>query len=716
MKRVALVDFSRRCRVLTGALGAFIVAVSGPGCGSGHDDDWRGPDTLDTDTMPPDTADGAPLDGPLDPGRVTWRRLNRDEYNRTVRDLLGTQQRPADDFPSDDTGYGFDNIAEVMSISPLHLEVYERAAGSLVDEVLDLSASIDAHFEAEFDLSSEIGGVTGEAYNLWSNGILSTTLVIPEAGEYRFRANLYGQQAGPELVRAGFAVDGQTSVSFDVDATNTPTTYERVLTLTAGPHEVGVSFLNDFYDPANELDRNLIIDWLQVTGPVSSDGTFGAASLLPENPALWSRHIRCSPAEVADELCARATLEDLATKAWRRPVEPSQVDGLMAIRTAAIDEGLTPLQGLRYAMTAVLMSPRFVFRTEFLDAPLSETVQALDGFEIATRLSYLLWSSMPDDTLFEAARNGELDTAAGIEAQVRRMLNDPKAVALIDNFGGQWLYIRNIDNAIPDPWVYPDFDEDLRASMREEMRRFFASFLENDRSMLELLTSSESFIDERLASHYGVSPPLGGDFASSSLSGTGRRGLLGQAGLLTALSTPFRTSIVRRGRWVLNRLLCWDPGDPPPGVEGLIETEEATAEPKTLRERMEQHYTDPVCANCHKSLDPIGFALENFDGIGGWRDTDNGYEIDASGQFPDGETFDGSDEMIDLLAHDPRLPACMVEQVFTYALGRGVRRADEPYLEMMTAAFAERGYLFEELMVLVATSDPFRMRRGEVAQ
>jgi hypothetical protein len=324
---------------------------------------------------------------------------------------------------------------------------------------------------------------------------------------------------------------------------------------------------------------------------------------------------------------------------------------------------------------------------------------------------------MPDAAGFEAARSGALGSPAGIAAEVARMLADPRAEALVANFAGQWLHVRDIANLIPDPGAFPGFDEPLRAAMREELTRFLRAFLLEDRDMLALLTANETAVNARLADHYGVAgpPATDGDRWTPLTFGpeTVRPGLLGKAGLMSVLATPFRTSAVRRGKWVLSQLLCSEPPPPPPGVEGLLPATTPEGEALTLRERMALHKTAPACVSCHTVMDPIGFALERYDGLGAWRDTELGLPIDDSGSLPDGRSFHGPGELAEMLAADPRLPACMAEKLFIYALGRGVTRGDEPTLSAITAAFASSGHRFSALAAAIATALPFRFQEAD---
>ena len=648
-----------------------------------------------------------PLDG-RDPGRVVARRLNRSEYNNTVRDLLGTRLRPADDFPADDLGYGFDNIAAVLSLSPLHIETYERAATLLARDALraPITEPVDLRVEAE-DVAAEVEPSLGSAYrgtawDIYNEGAIEGAVTVPYDGLYRFEVKAF---AGPlvkgEAPTLVLELDGKEITSFEVINTE-PEALGVEVTLTEGEHSVAARFINPFYDAQTSELRRVVIDWIGVNGPLDAP----AADEWPR-----TRLVTCDPVVVGKDACAREVLQEVTPRAWRRPVTDDEMSGLMDLAQMVWDEGLGFDAGLELALRAVLTAPQFVFKLERDPTPSGLEPRLLDGWEVAVRLSYFIWSSLPDAELRRAAAAGELGTPAGIEAQVERMLDDPKAAALVDEFFGQWLYIRDVANAFPDKGAFPDFDEPLREAMASEMLLFAQTFVTEDRSLSELLTAQETFVNARLASHYGISGIEGEAFRRISTEGVERRGLLGQAGLLTVLSTPFRTSVVRRGKWVLEQLMCAPPPPPPPGVEGLVENEESIGEGQTLRDILEQHRADPVCATCHVLMDPIGFGLENYDGIGKWRTEDNGVAVDASGELIDGTAFVGAVEMAEILAEDPRFYACAAEKLFIYALGRGETPDDAPILEEITDAFEASGHRFRKLVALVATSDAFRFRR-----
>ena len=658
-------------------------------------------------------APGAPAWTPMtegDPGRVTLHRLNRAEYDNTVRDLLGTKLQPARDFPADDHGYGYDNIADVLTMSPLLFELYEHAADTLLEEALALPTQDSEvwHVEAEM-AENTVGGLSGgNAWNLWSNGEVYSAFDLPMDGDYVIRASALAQQAGPEVAHMAFSVDGFAVAEFDVP--NEPGNYDQfevTVPLVSGMRVVGVGFTNDFYEPESGSDRNLIVDWFEVEGPL---GLTLEDMINPQREAI----LICTPADESDSTCPREIINAFGRRAWRRPLSTQEVDGLMSLYDLVITQGEGFDEGIRLALKAILVSHNFVYRVELDADPESPQEHALTDWELASRLSYFLWSSMPDEELLEAAEAGGLSDLDEIAKQVRRMIASPKAAGLVDNFAGQWLYTRALDDASPDIWYFEDWSETLRESMRTEAWLTFHAFVHEDRSLLDLVGGTTSFINDVLAEHYGMTDFYGlpGTFLEMEMGEVSRGGVLRQGALLTALSNPTRTSPVRRGKWVLGHLLCSEPPPPPPGVEGISEME---IEGKSLKEILAVHREDPVCAACHDAMDPIGLGLENFDGIGAWRTSDAGGPIDASGVLPGEVEFDDAQGMIDLVVSDDRLPQCMTEQLTTYALGRGLEFSDLAFVEDITTEFATRGYRFEELAVMIAQSKPFRMRRGQPA-
>ncbi len=628
-------------------------------------------------------------------------RLNRSEFNNTIRDLLGTTQRPAENFPADDTGYGFDNIAAVLSLSPLQVELYEQTAWDLVEELVSLEGSPGLWRSLAQDAQCSTGGATGELWNLWSNGSCSIQVTLPVDGTYRLSARVAGQQAGPDLAESALLVDGSSVLTTEVSASRDSLQEIQITTtIGAGVHEIGVAFLNDYYMPDLGEDRNLLVDWIQLEGP------------LEVNAA--DRHLMiCDPEEIGEQACGEAILESFLLRAWRRPASAEEVAELYTFVDLAKAEGDDFNTGITLAVVAALQSPNFIFRVELDDDPTAQVMHPLGDYELASRLSYFIWSTTPDDELLELAGQGRLQDASVLAQQVDRMLNDPRSSALTENFAGQWLHTRAIADVQPDPATFPQFDESLRASMQMQAEMFFRTFIDEDRSMLELLTATDTFVDANLASHYGISGSFGSEPVRIDLGpDTSRRGILGQAGLLAVLAYPTRTSPVLRGKWVLGEMLCAEPPPPPPGVEGLAEAAIADG---SVAEVLAQHREREECAVCHDLMDPIGLGLENFDGIGAWRTLENGNPIDASGVLYGAGAFQGPAAMVDMLAEDPRFPACMTEKLYTYGMGRAPTDYDLPYLEAITQDFVADDHSFRTLVELIVASEPFRSRSGAQA-
>ena len=504
-----------------------------------------------------------------DPGRVTIHRLNRAEYNNTVRDLFGTTATPADMFPPDNPGLGFDNNADELTLSTLHLELYQSAAQTLVTAAL----------------------------------------------------------AGP--ARA------------------------KILTC---------------------------------------DLT------------------------TAGDTCSRTVLRAFGRRAWRRPLTDAEVDGLMTVVGVARTNGDTYEAGVTLALQAILVSPNFIFRVELDPDPTSLTPHLLSNDEIASRLSYFLWSSMPDDALFAAADAGQLTDKVQLQTQVTRMLADPKALALVDNFAGQWLYTRLVDDAQPDGTMFPMFDQPLRDAMKQETYLMFKDVIFNGVPTDKLFISDYTYANDRLAQHYGLPPITGSAMQKVTLTpDTHRGGFLTHGSFLTVTSHQTSTSPVLRGKWILGQLMCQTIA-PPPNAAAAVLTPPAAGTTQTLRQRLEQHHMNP-CAVCHVVMDPLGFGLENYDAIGQYRTTDNTLPIDASGTLPDGRTFDGAAQLTSLVVNDPSFASCVAQQLYTYALGRGPQSTpnhmDPGLLKSDADAFRAAGYPMADLVTAIVTGDTFLKRRGE---
>jgi hypothetical protein len=633
------------------------------------------------------------------PGRVTIRRLNRQEYDNTVRDLFGVDLHLADDFPSDDVGYGFDNIGDVLSLSPVLLERYVEAAEEIVRAVI-ASTDIEAAPTREFPGKS-----------LTSTDQFTRDFTITEPGDYVLRVRAWGDQAGPVPCQMLIGLDGRPKRKATVPNDRTaPMDYEVNLLLEPGEHQLGVAFLNDFFLPAGpntkKQDRNLHVGAITLIGPIGK--------LPTEIPDF---HRAFMPDDLGDiKVIDRQTdaikgrLNLIASRGFRRRATKREIDELAQIFWKARRNGETVERAAQLSLGAILVSPSFLFRVEA--EPPDGQVRRLDDFELATRLSYFLWSSLPDEELFRAANRGELRTQEQIIAQARRMLGDPKAVALAENFAGQWLNLRGLDEQSPNRQLFPTFDEPLREAMRQETEVFFQAVVAADRSILDFLDADYTFVNERLAGHYGIAGVQGPEFRRVAVDRQKRGGLLGQASILFVTSNPTRTNPVKRGKWILENLFASPPPDPPANVPPLTE-ETAEKLTGTLRERMEKHRADPACATCHKSLDPLGFGLENYDAIGGWRDSEGGDRIDASGVLPDGMTFSGPAEMRRaLLARSDDFRRCFAEKLLTYALGRGLEYYDACAIERIVTRSRDRGDRFSAYIEEVVSSPAFQQRES----
>ena len=632
-------------------------------------------------------ADGA--DG-HDPGRVTVHRLNNAEYDNTVQDLFFgiVDWTPAADFPADVHSFGFDNISDVQSLSPLHFELYERAAAQMAGDALRVAPNSSVQtFEAESPfVTPTLGQQVEEFWMLWSNGEVYSTFGSGD-GTYRFAVRAYAQQAGPELAHLALTIDNVVVFETDIVASdpNQAEVHQIEIDLTAGVHKAAVLFTNDYYDEPNMQDRNLLVDWFELEGPLD-----------PVPNPVRELLVTCDPAVIGDEACLEQIIREFVTRAWRRPLSEAEVGALLGLHQIALAEGKGFDDSLHMILTAALVSPHFLFRIERDEDPSSLAPHLLDDYELASRLSYFLWSSMPDDGLFALAAAGLLQDPIILEQQVDRMLADPKAEALIDNFAGQWLYIRELDNVFKDTITYPEFTIEMRESMRVEMREFFRAFMTDQRSLDELLIGTTTVVDDRLAALYGLGS-VGPGWHEVTLDDVPRRGYLTTAGMMSVLSHPFTTSPVKRGKWVLDQILCQPPLPPPPEIEIPPPDPNST---DTVPEQLAAHRQNPACATCHDTIDPLGLAFENYDAIGKFRTLDADQPIDAL-------------ELVESLAERPEFTACTVQKFYVYALGRGLIPTDEPHLDEIERAHLASGQRLPALIKAIVTSDPFRMRRGE---
>ena len=677
------------------------------------------------------------------PGRATLHRLNRTEYANAVHDVLGLTVDPAPLLPADDESYGFDDIADVLKTSPSLLERYMSASWNLSRlAVGDMAIAADTStYRAKPDLSQNehMAGLP-----LGTRGGMSIHHYFPLDGEYVIKVRLW--RATADVIKG---LEEQHQVEISVDGTRvklvtiggkedqelsyqnsgkSATEIDQRLTVRvpvkAGPRTVVATFLTDSeaqddsilepFERANldALDfRGLpVVDRVSITGPLKATG--------PGDTPSRRLIFVCHPANHAEELpCARKIITRLAHKAYRRPVTDNDMETLLSFYQRGHNEGGTFDSGIEAAIQLILSNPEFLFRFEPDPANLAAgAIYRVSDLELASRLSFFLWSTIPDEQLLDVATAGKLRQPTVLDQQVRRMLADPRSKALVDNFADQWLYLRNLKNINPDFETFPDFDDNLRQAMKEETDLFFGSIIHEDRSVLDLLTANYTFINERLARHYGIPDIYGTDFRRVTLKDPRRFGLLGQASILTLTSYATRTSPVQRGKWILTNLIGMPPSPPPPNVPALKEKADA-GHPTSLRERMEEHRKNMPCAGCHRTIDPVGFALENFDAIGQWRTTDEGVKINPSGVLFNGDKIDGPVAMREMLTAKPDMFAgVLTEKLLTYALGRGIQYYDMPVLRQILSDAGRNNYRFSSIVLGIVKSAPFQMKEKSAPQ
>lgn len=651
-----------------------------------------------------------------DPGRVTIRRLNRAEYNNTIRDLLGVAVRPADDFPSDDVGYGFDNIGDVLSLPPLLMEKYLDAAEKIAAQAIIVTepSKPKTHEFSRKDLKrSKVAQSHGDdGIILVSVGDVTAEMEFPRAGEYLLRTRASETPAGSEHARMEYRLDGKTLHTFDVKAADSkPETCEFKFKASRGHHKLSIAFLNDFYNEKEKdksrRDRNLIVRDVEIVGPLNIEPT--------ELPAAHKQLLAVMPGEgKSAREAAKENLRPFLRRAFRRPPSEAELDRYVGFVDMAVKKHEPFAFGMQVAVTAILVSPHFLYRIETDKKPDDPNERhALNDYELASRLSYFLWSSMPDDQLLTQAAQGDLHHDAVLDEQVRRMLKDPKSQALVDNFAEQWLQLRILNEVTPDPEKFPEFGPELREDMKHETRRFFEYIMREDRPILEFLDGRYTFVNNRLASFYGLPEVKGDEFQKVSLEDKKRAGLLTQGSILALTSNPDRTSPVKRGKWVMEVILDQPPPPPPPNVPELAETAKA-APNATLRQQLELHRQNATCNSCHRVMDQLGFGMENFDAIGRWRDMDHGKPLDTTGELPGGSRFDGPVELARVLRHKQcEFSECLTEKMLTYALGRGLEFYDRCATDKIVKTLKDQQFRFSVLVAEITKSEPFRMRRGE---
>jgi hypothetical protein len=683
-----------------------------------------------------------------DPGRVTMRRLNRVEYRNTIRDLTGVAFDPTEDFPSDDIGHGFDNIGDVLTLSPVLMERYLAAAEQVMNKAImpNPPAVIKRHLSSIYTepASGDSAKLAVKGFRPMRTdgkrsidvGPVNTPYKWERDGDYIFRTRVYGERNGGKPLRVSILLydknlpnpsptaalnklsgnvfrPSRILKTFTVKATKIDDAEILEVRVPALPNRYRMLIAID-KPPTNGPPATLWIQYLALEGP------------LDPRPASHRQLLAATPGKPQAEQ-TREVLSRFLRRAFRRPITKDELARSSRLATRMMASGENWETSIQFAMQAALCSPKFLFRAELDESPQSSKIRDLDEYQLASRLSYFLWSSMPDDTLLNLA--GKKQLTANLDAQVRRMLADPRASSLVQNFAMQWLQLKRLDFISPDGKLFPTFNAKLRSAMVRETELFIESVLREDRSILDLIDPDYTFLNEPLAKHYGIADTKGNAigqkpkkpggqrikgelFRRVSLQSRVRGGLLTQASVLTVTSNPTRTSPVKRGRWVLEQILGAPPPPPPPNVPELSE-EMKDISVASLRERLEVHRRKVACANCHAKMDPIGFALENFDAVGAFRTKDGQFEIDATGEYTDGTKFTGPAELKSfVIQRKTEFVRCLTEKMMIYALGRGLEYYDRPTVEKIVKSLPAKEFKFSALITQIVKCDAFRQRRG----
>lgn len=640
------------------------------------------------------------------PGAPAVHRLNRAEYRNAVRDLLALDLDHAANLPPDDSGYGFDNIGDVLTVSPLHMEKYlanARRIARLAIGTLKPSSALERFTPPRGTANDSI-----DALPLNERGGILIHRYFPFDAEYSILVRVRGNP-GPGMppAKLDLRVDGQRVKLYDAlidteEANQGTRNFQLRLPFQAGAHDIGAAFLTENAKLEggggrgannNPSTNGLFVDYVAIGGPYD-----------PKGPGDTESRQRIFTCKSQDDACARKILTSLSRQAYRRPVTARDIDPLMKLFATGRADGSTFDAGIEMGLTAILVSPDFLFRVEHSNGRVSD-------LELASRLSFFLWSSIPDEQLLQIAERDKLHDPAMLRTQTLRMLSDPKSQALLDNFAGQWLHLRNIAEWRPDAEKYPQFDDALRHAFERESTLFFGNIVREDRSVLELIDADYTFVNERLARYYGIPGVHGSYFRRVPLTGKERGGVLTQGGVLMVTSYPTRTSPVLRGKWILENILGAPPPPPPPNVPQLEEN--AVGSAKSLREQLEKHRANAACASCHSRLDPLGFALENFDGVGRYRAEEGGSPIDASGSMSNGTKVTGPAGLKKvILDRKDEFVEVMAGKLLTYALGRGLEYYDQPALRQIRREMAADSDRFSSLVLGVVNSVPFQMRRA----
>jgi len=665
------------------------------------------------------------------PGRPTLHRGNRAEYGNAVRELRALDVDVAELLPPDDSGYGFDNIGDVLTVSPGLLERYLLAAGKISRQAVGDTKMPVSYQTYDIPHGLKQDDRMSDELPVGSRGGTAIQHRFPVDGEYEIQVDLQKGRA-QEILGTGrertldLRFDDQSAKLFTIPASrgrradiNTGVLHEAAaglkvrMPVTAGTHTIAAAFQKDTVMPEGILFRQRFdniqshfegVGSISITGPYNVQGP-GAT---PSRDKIFV----CHPTAAAEEeACAEKILAGLAHRAYRRPVAGDDVPELMALYKQGAETGGFEA-GVRLALQKILVSPDFIFRVELDPAGTpAGSVRQVSDVELASRLSFFLWSSIPDDELLAVAERGELSNPKVLESQTKRMLADPRSEALVKNFAGQWLFLRNVPAVQPDPAAFPEWDENLRQAMGKETELWLDSQLRENRSVVDMLTTDYTYVNQRLAEHYGIKGVFGNEFRRVKLDDPKRQGLLGQASIMAVTAYPNRTAPTIRGKWVLEQILGTPPPPPPANVPFL--KEDATHTKLSMRQRMTEHATSPSCAVCHHIMDPIGFALENFDGLGKWRELggDSGTEpIDSSGVLPDGTAFDGPAGLRDaLLKRRDLFVENFIERLLTYSLGRGVEEYDRPVIRKISREAAPDDYRWSSIILSIVKTKSFQM-------
>lgn len=676
----------------------------------------------------------------VNPGRSPLHRLNRSEYQRAVHDLLDLDVDTHAMLPADDESNGFDNIADVLKTSPALVEQYLSASRKVAMLAVGDPATppVGQVYRVTPDLAQEdhIEGLP-----LGTRGGILVKHNFPLDGTYNFRVqllqNIVGYITGLEFPhQLEISIDGEqvflapvggeadnkmSDTNLGVAKDTLDARLRTSIPVKAGPHAVAVTFIrknsSESDEPLQPFTRDLdlqnmngvpIIDYFEITGPFKASG--------PGDTPSRRRIFTCHPAKNSDEVpCAKQILSTLAKRAYRRPVSDADMESLLSFYQQGRNHGNFD-SGIENALQLILTSPNFLFRMEPDPVNVAPgSVYRASDLELASRLAFFLWSSLPDDQLLDLASKGRLKDPVVFDQQVTRMLKDKKSESLVDNFAAQWLFLRNLQSTAPDTEQFPNFDDNLRQAFRQETEMFFSSIIREDRSVLDLLNANYTFVNERLAKHYGIPNIYGSNFRRVTLKDENRFGLLGQGSILTVTSYPNRTSVVLRGKWILENLMGTPPPAPPPNVPALKENSD-DGKPLSMRQLMEQHRANPACASCHRVMDPLGFSLENFDAVGAWRTKEPAGAIDASGQLADGSSVNGPAELRKAILRRPeQFVGTMTEKLLTYALGRGLEYYDMPAVRGIVRESAKSNYRFSSLVMAIVRSTPFQMKQAQAA-